>query len=121
MGPRSIVDILIGLDCADLHFSFKDVRGNPGQPVTRLTPLGWTCIGSTGEGQDGEQTNFARAYFSTGETEMSEMNAMLRRFLEIDSSGIESFPVRKDEDRIVLNRAQESIKFADGRYSVATP
>ena len=55
--------------------------------MTRLTPLGWTCI-------DGEQTNFARAYFSTGETEMSEVNAMLRRFWEIDSSGIESFPER---------------------------
>ena len=26
-----------------------------------------------------------------------------------------------DEDRSVLNRAQESIKFIDGRYSIATP
>ena len=25
LGPRSIVDVLIGIDCADLHFSFKDV------------------------------------------------------------------------------------------------
>ena len=28
LGPRSIVDLLIGLDCADLHYSFKDIRGS---------------------------------------------------------------------------------------------
>ncbi|XP_065896127.1 uncharacterized protein [Dysidea avara] len=52
---------------------------------------------------------------------MSEINAMLHRFWEIECSGIENFPVRKDEDRIVLNRAQESIKFIDGRYRITTP
>jgi len=25
LGPRPIVDMLIGLDCADLHFSLQDV------------------------------------------------------------------------------------------------
>ena len=43
MGPRPIVDILIGLDCVDLH---RDTRGKPGQPIARLTPLGWTCVGA---------------------------------------------------------------------------
>ena len=33
LGPRLNVDVLIGLDCPDLHFLFRDVRGNPGQPV----------------------------------------------------------------------------------------
>ena len=42
LGPRPIVDMLIRLDCADLHFSLQDVRGEPGQPIARLTPLGWT-------------------------------------------------------------------------------
>ena len=30
LGPRPIVDMLIGLDCADLHFSLQDIRGEPG-------------------------------------------------------------------------------------------
>ena len=30
LGSRPTVDVLIGLDCADLHFSFKDIRGAPG-------------------------------------------------------------------------------------------
>ena len=33
------VDILIGLDHADLHFSYKDVRSHLEEPMTRLTPL----------------------------------------------------------------------------------
>ena len=48
LGPRPTVDVLIGLDCADLHYSFQDIQGAPGQPVARLTPLGWTCIGPVG-------------------------------------------------------------------------
>ena len=53
LGLTSTVDVLIGLDCADLHFSFKDVRGKPGQPVARLMLLGWTCIGAMeGQSQD---------------------------------------------------------------------
>ena len=59
MGPRPIVEVLIGLDCFDLHFSHKDVRGKPGQPVGRLTPLGWTCTGAIEE-KDNIRTNFVR-------------------------------------------------------------
>ena len=29
------VDVLIELDCADLHYSLRDIRGAPGQPVHR--------------------------------------------------------------------------------------
>ncbi len=42
-GNRPIMDLLIGVDYAELHYSFKDVRGQPGEPVARLTPLEWTC------------------------------------------------------------------------------
>ena len=40
-----LVDLLIGVDNADLHYSFVDVRGQAGEPVARLGPLGWTCVG----------------------------------------------------------------------------
>ena len=83
--------------------------------------MGWTCIGLTEKGQGHVQTNLARTYFSTGETEMSKVNDMLRRFWEVDSSGVEKFPVKNDEDRMVLSRAQESVKFVNGRYRIATP
>ena len=37
--------MLIGVDYPDFHFSLKDIRGKPGEPIARLTPLEWTCIG----------------------------------------------------------------------------
>ena len=37
---RPVVDILIGLDCAGLHCAMQAVRGRPGEPIARLTPLG---------------------------------------------------------------------------------
>ena len=45
-GPRPIVDLLIGIDYPDLHYSYHDIKGKPGEPVARLTPLGWTCVGN---------------------------------------------------------------------------
>ena len=49
LGPRPTVDILIGLDFTDLHYSFRDVRGAQGQPVARLTPLYFLQINRTCE------------------------------------------------------------------------
>ena len=40
VGPRPIVDLLIGVDQADLLYALKDVKGKPGVPLARLTPLG---------------------------------------------------------------------------------
>ena len=61
---RPIVDMLIGLDCADLLYAIEEVRGRPGEPIARLTPLGWTCIGNPGsEHQQAIHTNFAYTYF----------------------------------------------------------
>ena len=39
------VDMLIGIDYLNLHQSLKEIRGKPGEPIARLTPLGWTCVG----------------------------------------------------------------------------
>ena len=38
------VDVQLGVDHHDLHFSHCDIRGRRGEPSARLTPLGWTCV-----------------------------------------------------------------------------
>jgi len=67
LGSRPTVDIhvLIGFDCADFHFSFKDIHGAPGQLVACLTPLGWTCIGATANEihHTNATANFAYMFF----------------------------------------------------------
>ena len=40
-----MVDLLIGQDQIDLHFSKCHVKGDPGELIARLRPLGWSCIG----------------------------------------------------------------------------
>jgi len=38
------VDVLIGLDAAELHVSYEE-RRTEGGPIARRTPLGWICFG----------------------------------------------------------------------------
>ena len=40
VNSRNKIDMLIGVDYPDLHFSLKDIRGKPGQSIARLAPLG---------------------------------------------------------------------------------
>ena len=91
LGSKPIVDLLIGLDSVDLHYSFKDIKGEPGQPIARLTPLGWTCVGDLGEtDQHSVTTNFARTYFVSEQTAIEDVNGVLWHFWEINNSGMES-------------------------------
>ena len=39
------VDMLIGRDQADLHICLQEVFSQRREPIARLTPLGWNCIG----------------------------------------------------------------------------
>ena len=45
VNSRNKIDILIGVDYPDIHFSLKDTRGKPGESMAKLTPPEWTCIG----------------------------------------------------------------------------
>ena len=36
VGPRPIVDLLIGVDQADLLYSVEDVKGEAGEPIARF-------------------------------------------------------------------------------------
>ena len=119
LGPRPIVDLLIGLDCADLHYSFKGIRGRPGQPIARLTPLGWTCIGALSDIRlNDPKTYFARTYFASDQVTMEDVNVVLRQFWEIESGGVESLPTLTTEEKMVIEKVEKSIKFIDGHYRI---
>ena len=38
LGPRPVVDLLIGLDHSELHRSVQNIAGEPGEPVSALDP-----------------------------------------------------------------------------------
>ena len=63
-GPRPMIGKLIVIDYAKLHFSIRDVCGQPGEPVAWLTSSGLTCIGSPELTECSvQQTNLNIAYF----------------------------------------------------------
>ena len=119
--PHPLVDILIGIDQIDLHYSLKDVKGRPGDPIARVTPLGWTCVGP-GDGRD-LQTNFTHTYFVREQREApGEISGLLRRFWEIENYGTSTeFHVLTAEEKTALDKLEKSIKHVNGRYQVAIP
>jgi len=113
--------MLIGIDYAELHFSIRDVRGQPGEPVGRLTPLGWTCIGSPKLKEDSvQQTNFNMAYFV--HQQEKELSSVLQKFWEIDSSGsITERELLKKEELSAIKTFESSVQFKGERYEVEMP
>ena len=79
VGHRPIVHLLIGVDQAEFLYSLEDVRGKPGEPIARFTPLGWTCIGKPELQADRVQTNFI---FLVNH-DSHELNNLVRRFWDI--------------------------------------
>ena len=123
-GPHPLVDILIGVDHVDLHYSFKDVKGRPGEPVARLTPLGWTCVRpASTQRSGGLHTNFTHTYFVREQQENSdEISNLLRRFWEIENYGTSTeFHLLTTDEKASLEKLEESIRYVDGRYQAAIP
>lgn len=86
-GSRPFVDLLIGLDYADLHYSLRDIRGAPGEPIARLTPLGWTCIGAIQCTSVRQYVNHIRTYYhGDGQLEFDDtVCQLLRQFWELEN------------------------------------
>lgn len=125
-----LVDLLTGVDNADLHYSFVDIRGKVGEPVARLGPLGWTCIGPPdGRVKSGTRTHAIRTLFTrdVGLTSVTrgccESDQSLKRFWEIESYGTElrDRMVCSEEEKVALEKVSRSVCYNNGRYNVAVP
>ena len=79
LGRRPIIDMIIGLDLSDLHCSLREVKGNPGEPIARLTPLGWTSIGLFQENSENEVNHMS---FFIGEER--QLDALIKQMWEIE-------------------------------------
>ena len=114
-----MIDILIGVDQAELHYSLQDVRGKPCEPIARLTPQGWTCVGGP-KMSNGHAANFNAAFFVSSADR--ELNTTLQKFWEIESSGTEiKKPSYIFEEENAVQQVKESLTFDNGRYEVSIP
>ena len=112
VGPRPIIDLLIGVDQSDLLYSLEDVRGQPGEPIARLTPLG--CLGSPKIDAARIQTNFT---FFVNDSD--NFNTLIRRYWDIEEP--KEMQTVNPEEKLARERVTDSLTFEDGHYSVGMP
>ena len=123
------MDLLIGLDNAELHYSKVNVHGPPGNPTTRLGPLGWTCIGQTGRSVEKRLHFVMQSFFSKGAhineatRRCCDINSTLRKFWEIEDYGTETkrSDVMTKEEKFAMQKMKESLKHDVSHYSLAVP
>ena len=122
-GSRHNVDMLIGIDYADLHFAKCEIKGRPGDPIARLTPLGWTCVGNLSP-LSSVQTHFGFFHtFSARDivaVEESEINLSLRKFWEVEEI-VQKEKAMSREDQKVIEQLCESMSFDNGNCRVGIP
>ena len=99
-----LVDLLIGVDFADLHYSFVDIRGKVGEPVAWLGPLSRTCIAYFGKesGSLGPKSPCKRLWDCLGERR-SECSDDSKVLTEQNSNKVEVIE-RGQSNRVKLRK-----------------
>ena len=124
-----LVDLLIGVDNADLHYSRADIRGEPGAPVARLGPLGWTCIGAVAATES--RSHVIRTLFTRDSSKglnhdvCCDVDQTIKRFWEVEACGTEANDTRiyTEEENEALARVKDSLSYdaTTNRYTVGVP
>ena len=113
------VDLLIGVDNVALHVSEAEVKGREGEPVARLTPLGWTCVGCVRPGfPSGSTSDVLFAFHTTGTDQV--LDKLVRQFWQIDHEHLSDRPLTTDEQK-ALNVVTSSLERDGNRYQVSLP
>jgi hypothetical protein len=116
LGSRRKVDVLIGIDNADLHLAWQEVQGAPGEPIARRTPIGWTCIGRIGREDEEMQ---GRAFFC--HTCQDSVADTIKKLLEledaVDLRTAQQLPAKSE----ALVAVQQTLKRVESGYEVGIP
>ena len=118
---RKTVDILIGSDYPELSLALEERVGEPGEPVARRTPLGWTCIGRV-PGYTSRRTAAHVRKVSCQAIPETIRDEEIRHMWEIDTLG-ESCPEAELtlDEKTAIRKAEETIKHVDDRYEIGIP
>ena len=114
--------MLVGLDLIKKkrNFFLKDIRGKPGQPVARLTPLGCTWIGnSTNTTTKWHWNPYTKTYFDSNDVELGNICDSIREFWNVED--ISNKVVKKMmslEDKMAFKMVEKIIKHDVRRYEV---
>ena len=119
---RSSVDLLIGLDHADLHQSQGEITGQPGEPVARLTPLGWTAVGAALPESSMENAGVHHAFLLHHVPEQDrQLSEVVRQFWEIENPPVTAPDKLTVEEQRAVSAVAGSLKYENQRYCVGLP
>jgi hypothetical protein len=116
---HSTIDILIGADHPELTLSCEERVGNPGDPVARRTPLGWTCVGSLQSTSDVTKVHFGHTYFNASQD--TKMDLHLQALWNMDVLGDSKEQPLNPNEKLALEKVERSREKIDGRYKVCIP
>lgn len=105
---RTRVDLLLGMDYAELMCSQGDVKGGPGEPIARKTPLGWTCLMSPTDTRNGSSVSHFTMFLECSDEEQVTLERTLRHYWDIDDYQTAP-PMVKVADKEAVNQLQSSI------------
>ncbi|XP_046568630.1 uncharacterized protein LOC124277021 [Haliotis rubra] len=119
LSSRTVVDVLIGIDYIDLHRSYEEVGGGQGEPVARLAPLGWTCIGRV-HGEN--ETHFASTFLiDNNRTELQNLNALVHKFWEVEEFSCSTMNDYNDDELCAVEKVKQTLQYNNGHYQVGIP
>jgi len=113
INDKNSVDMLIGIDCLELHTAIYERRGEPGEPVARLTPLGWTCVGPV---IDNDNSSFTTFFL-----EDQELNSTLKRFWEIEEPGSTHDNTLSKSEIEAISQCEQTMRTVENRYEIGIP
>ena len=116
VGPKTTVDVLIGVDQSDLLYFLKDVKGRHGEPIARLTALGWTCIGNP----DGKAERI-HANFTFFLSDSDQLSSLVHQYWDIEEPTSSKTYIVNPDEKLARDTVANSLTFVDGHYSVGMP
>ena len=122
---RRPIDLLIGIDNAQFHRCKAEVTGGDGEPIARLSPLGWTCVGKPSPSEPNPQRTVHSQSFLVNKLSRPEadnnLERLVRKFWEVEDYPSSNNILTKDEKEAV-RIVTESLTYTDsGRYTVGIP
>ncbi|XP_065177331.1 uncharacterized protein LOC135807824 [Sycon ciliatum] len=114
---RRQIDVLVGLDCAELHRSLQEIQGGPGKPTARLTPLGWTCVGRVNRSK---ATNPVTLLAEAVPLDVGDSFAQLWQLEQYNRAEPQQ-AILSAQEKEVVHATKQSLQLVDGRYEVGIP
>ncbi|XP_064624611.1 uncharacterized protein LOC135486058 [Lineus longissimus] len=113
------VDMVLGSDYPELGICLEERQGNPGEPIARRTPLGWTCVGKVKTGRARIGNNLCTSLRSVTRPSQidEEMRALWNQDL-IENPDVDNF---SPDEKKAIAKTKESLRYVGDRFEVGIP